>query len=55
MEVLPLMDTDRSGKISMKDFMNLMEGVFDRLDEDKRQRSQSGGSASKTVARLIRE
>jgi hypothetical protein len=36
MEVLPLMDTDRKGKISKKDFMNLMEAVFDRLDKDKK-------------------
>jgi hypothetical protein len=34
-EVLLLMDTDRYGKISKKDFMNLMEAVFDRLDKDK--------------------
>jgi hypothetical protein len=34
-EVLLLMDTDRNGKISKKDFMNLMEAVFDRLDKDK--------------------
>jgi Ca2+-binding EF-hand superfamily protein len=36
MEVLPLMDTDRNGKISKKDFMNLMDAVFDRLDKDKK-------------------
>jgi hypothetical protein len=35
-EVLPLMDTDRNGKISKRDFMNLMEAVFDRLDKDKK-------------------
>jgi 5S rRNA maturation endonuclease (ribonuclease M5) len=35
-EVLLLMDTDRNGKISKKDFMNLMEAVFDRLAKDKR-------------------
>jgi 5S rRNA maturation endonuclease (ribonuclease M5) len=35
-EVLLLMDTDRNGKISKKDFMNLMETVFDRLDKDKK-------------------
>src|SRR5580693_10123664 len=35
-EVLLLMDTDRNGKISKKDFMNLMEAVFDRLDKDKK-------------------
>ena len=34
-EVLLLMDTDRNGKISKKDFMNLMEAVFDRLDKDR--------------------
>jgi Ca2+-binding EF-hand superfamily protein len=34
-EVLLLMDTDRNGKISKRDFMNLMEAVFDRLDRDK--------------------
>ena len=36
MEVLPLMDTDRNGKISKKQLMNLMEAVFDRLDKDKK-------------------
>jgi 5S rRNA maturation endonuclease (ribonuclease M5) len=35
-EVLLLMDTDRNGKISKKEFMNLMEAVFDRLDKDKK-------------------
>jgi Ca2+-binding EF-hand superfamily protein len=30
------MDTDRNGKISKKDFMNLTEAVFDRLDKDKK-------------------
>jgi hypothetical protein len=30
-----LMDTDRSGKISKKDSMNLMEAAFDRLDKDR--------------------
>jgi hypothetical protein len=35
-DVLPLMDTDRNGKISKRDFMNLMEAVFDRLDKDKK-------------------
>src|ERR1700678_1757568 len=34
-EMLSLMDTDRNGKISKKDFMNLMEAVFDRLDKDR--------------------
>ena len=35
-EVLLVMDTDRNGKISKKEFMNLMEAVFDRLDKDKK-------------------
>ena len=35
-EVLLLMDTDRNGKISKKEFINLMEAVFDRLDKDKK-------------------
>jgi hypothetical protein len=35
-EALLLMDTDRNGKISQKDFMNLMEAVFDRLDKSKK-------------------
>jgi 5S rRNA maturation endonuclease (ribonuclease M5) len=35
-EVLLLMDTDRNGKISKKELMNLMEAVFDRLDKDKK-------------------
>ena len=34
-EVLFLMDADRNGKISKKDFMNRMEAVFDRLDKDR--------------------
>jgi hypothetical protein len=34
-EVVLLMDTDRNGKISKKDFMNLMEAAFDRLDKDR--------------------
>jgi hypothetical protein len=35
-EVSLLMHTDRSGKASKKDFMNLMKAVFDRLDNDKK-------------------
>ena len=35
-EVLLVMDTDRNGTISKKDFMNLTEVVFDRLDKDKK-------------------
>jgi hypothetical protein len=35
-EVLLVMDTDRNGTISKKDFMNLMEAVFDRLDKEKK-------------------
>src|ERR1700733_13516666 len=34
-EVLFLMNADRNGKISKKDFMNRMEAVFDRLDKDR--------------------
>jgi hypothetical protein len=35
-EVLLVMDPDRNGNISKKDFMNLTEAVFDRLDKDKK-------------------
>jgi hypothetical protein len=35
-EVLLVMDADKNGKISKKDFMNLMEAVFDRLDKEKK-------------------
>jgi hypothetical protein len=35
-EALLLMDIDRNGKISKKEFMNLMEAVFDKLDQDKK-------------------
>jgi hypothetical protein len=35
-EVLLLMDPDRNGKISKRDFMNLTEAVFDRLDKDNK-------------------
>ena len=33
--LLLLMDTDKSGKISKKEFMDFMEAEFDRLDTDK--------------------
>ena len=31
-ELLPLMDTDKNGKISKQDWMKFMSAVFDRLD-----------------------
>jgi Ca2+-binding EF-hand superfamily protein len=34
-ELLLLMDTDKSGKISRQEFMNFMAAEFDRLDTDK--------------------
>jgi hypothetical protein len=34
-QLLLLMDTDRSGKISRQEFMNFMAAEFDRLDTDK--------------------
>ena len=34
-QLLLLMDTDKSGKISKKEFMSFMEAEFDRLDKDK--------------------
>ena len=34
-ELLRLMDTDKSGKISKKEFMDYMSAEFDRLDKDK--------------------
>ena len=34
-ELVLLLDTDQSGKISKQKFMNLMEAEFDRLDKDK--------------------
>jgi|ERR1700685_946328 hypothetical protein len=33
-QLLLLMDTDKSGKISRKEFMDFMEAEFDRLDTD---------------------
>jgi hypothetical protein len=33
--LLLLMDTDRNGKISKKEFMDFMSAEFDRLDKDK--------------------
>jgi Ca2+-binding EF-hand superfamily protein len=30
-----MMDTDKNGKISKKEFMDFMSAEFDRLDEDK--------------------
>ena len=35
-ELLLLMDTDKSGKISKQEWMKFMEGEFDRLDKDKK-------------------
>lgn len=34
-QLLALMDTDKSGKISKKEFMDFMSAEFDRLDKDK--------------------
>jgi Ca2+-binding EF-hand superfamily protein len=34
-QLLLLMDTDKSGKISKKEYMSFMEAEFDRLDKDK--------------------
>jgi Ca2+-binding EF-hand superfamily protein len=33
-ELLLLMDTDKSGKISKREWMNFMEAEFNRLDKD---------------------
>jgi Ca2+-binding EF-hand superfamily protein len=33
-ELLLLMDTDKSGKISKREWMNFMEAEFNRLDRD---------------------
>jgi Ca2+-binding EF-hand superfamily protein len=34
-QILLLMDTDKNGKISKKEFMDFMSAEFDRLDKDK--------------------
>jgi len=34
-QLLLLMDTDKNGKISKKEFMTFMEAEFERLDKDK--------------------
>jgi hypothetical protein len=34
-QLLLLIDSDKSGKISKKEFMDFMEAEFDRLDKDK--------------------
>lgn len=34
-QLLLLMDTDKNGKISKKEYMTFMEAEFDRLDKDK--------------------
>ena len=34
-QLLLLMDTDKSGKISKQEWMKFMEAEFDRLDKDK--------------------
>lgn len=34
-DLLFLMDTDKNGKISKKEYMSFMEAEFDRLDTDK--------------------
>ena len=48
--MLPLMDTDRNGKISKKDFMNLMEAVFDRLDKTKSANSILDSSGKRSAS-----
>jgi hypothetical protein len=35
-QLLLLMDTDRSGKISKQEWIQFMEAEFDRLDKDKK-------------------
>jgi len=35
-QLLLLMDTDKSGKISKQEWMQFMEAEFDRLDKDKK-------------------
>jgi len=35
-QLLLLMDTDKSGKISKEEWMKFMEAEFDRLDKDKK-------------------
>ena len=35
MQLLVLMETDPSGKVSKAEFMKFMEAEFDRLDKDK--------------------
>jgi Ca2+-binding EF-hand superfamily protein len=34
-QLVLLMDTDKSGKVSRQEFMNFMAAEFDRLDQDK--------------------
>jgi Ca2+-binding EF-hand superfamily protein len=34
-QLLLLMDTDKNGKISRKEYMSYMEAEFERLDKDK--------------------
>ncbi len=34
-ELLRLMDTDQSGRVSREEFLNFMAAEFDRLDHDK--------------------
>lgn len=34
-QLLLLMDTDKNGKFSKKEYMSFMEAEFDRLDKDK--------------------
>jgi Ca2+-binding EF-hand superfamily protein len=35
-QLLLLMDTDKSGKISKTEFLKFMEAEFERLDKDKK-------------------
>jgi len=34
-QLLLLMDTDKNGRVSKKEYMDFMEAEFDRLDKDK--------------------
>jgi hypothetical protein len=47
-QLLLLMDVDKNGKISKKEYMNFMEAEFDRLDKDK-----SGSLDAKDLTRAV--
>jgi hypothetical protein len=52
-EGLLLMDTERNGKISEKDFMNLTEAVFDRLDKDKKEELDPGQFGNRSASEAL--